>query len=245
MNNHTIVILAFNNHTLTMNNIERLIKNGYENNILLFDNGSSPSFTKYMKKYNISYHREEKNLLVNPAWNKVFNMVKSKYITLLNNDCFVISKNYFSEIINHMEINNIILSSCKTFNVKKISSFKLKLYEKYYNFFINKKLKFFSSARRQGWIMTINLDIYKTLDYEIPDYFKLWYGDDWIWSQVLNNNYSYAIYKNRYAIHLRNKTISNPEFKKIIDTDKENFINNKQLFNQKVYQKSRMFNRYV
>ena len=110
MNNHTIVILAFNNHILTMNNIEYLIKNGYERNIFLFDNGSSPSFIEYIKKYNISYHREEKNIYVNPAWNKIFNMVKTKYITLLNNDCFIISKNYFNQIIQHMDSNDIVLS---------------------------------------------------------------------------------------------------------------------------------------
>ena len=144
-----------------------------------------------------------------------------------------------------MDANHIILSSCKTFNIKNLTKIKFNLYDKYYNLFQKNKLKYFSSARRQGWIMTINLNAYKTLDYKIPNYFKIWYGDDWIWSQILTNQFNYAIYKNRYAIHLRNKTISNPEFKKIIDTDKENFINNKQLFNQKVYQKSRMFNRYV
>ena len=93
--------------------------------------------------------------------------------------------------------------------------------------------------------MTINLNVYKTLNYKIPDYFKLWYGDDWIWSQILTNNLNYAIYKNRYAIHLRNKTISNQKFKKIIDLDKENFNKYNNLFNENIYQKSRIFNRYV
>ena len=245
MNNHTIVILAFNNHILTMNNIEYLIKNGYERNIFLFDNGSSPSFIEYIKKYNISYHREEKNIYVNPAWNKIFNMVKTKYITLLNNDCFIISKNYFNQIIQHMDSNDIVLSSCKTFNIKNLTKFKFKLYHSYYNLIKSEKLNYFSNARRQGWLMTINLNVYKKLNYIIPDDFKIWYGDDWIWSQILTNNLNYVIYKNRYALHLRNKTISNQKFKKIIDLDKENFVKHKNLFNKNIYQKSRIFNRYV
>ncbi len=45
---HTIALLAYNNHELTLKNIQHLINNGYKNNILLFDNGSSPSFKKML-----------------------------------------------------------------------------------------------------------------------------------------------------------------------------------------------------
>ena len=43
---HTIAILAYNNHELTLKNIQHLINNGYKENILLFDNGSNPSLKK-------------------------------------------------------------------------------------------------------------------------------------------------------------------------------------------------------
>ena len=71
----------------------------------------------------------------------------------------------------------------------------------------NKKLKFFYGARRQGWLMTLNLNQYKQMDFQIPDYLKLWFGDDWIWGQFVLNNGKYGVYKNRYAIHLKNTTI--------------------------------------
>ena len=46
---HTIAILAYNNHELTLKNIQHLINNGYKNNILLFDNGSNPTFKNIPK----------------------------------------------------------------------------------------------------------------------------------------------------------------------------------------------------
>jgi len=242
---HTIIILALNNHNVTLSNLKYLKKNNPGCKILLYDNGSYPIYKEKIKNMNIDYYREEKNIYVNPAWNKIFDMVNTKYITLLNNDCFVISRNYFKQIIKHMNTNDIILSSCKTFNINNLTKFKFNLYHKYYNLIQSEKLNYFSKARRQGWLMTINLNVYKKLNYIIPNNFKIWYGDDWIWSQILTNNLNYVIYKNRYAIHLRNKTIANSEFQKIIEKDKNNFIKNKKLFNENIYQKSRMFNRYV
>ena len=82
--NHTIAILAYNKHKLTLKNLNHLISLGYRNNILLFDNGSDPSFKKISEKLNIQYHREDVNVYVNPALNKIFQKVDSKYLTLLN-----------------------------------------------------------------------------------------------------------------------------------------------------------------
>ena len=106
-------------------------------------------------------------------------------------------------------------------------------------------MKFSSKVRRQGWLMTLNLKIYKKLNYTIPDYIKIWYGDDWIWSQIIKNNKKYVIYKNRYALHIRNQTISNQEIKKIIKFDKIMISKNGDWIEKKIYQKSRLFNRYI
>ena len=91
---HTIAILAYNNHELTTKNLNHLISLGYGKDILLFDNGSNPSFEKISTGLNIRYHRQEQNIFVNPAWNKLFDQKNCKYLTLLNNDCFVLSQNY-------------------------------------------------------------------------------------------------------------------------------------------------------
>ena len=70
--NLTISILAYNKHDITNQNIKHLCSMGYSQNIFLFDNGSSPSFDKISKRYGIRYYKEENNIFVNPAWNKIF-----------------------------------------------------------------------------------------------------------------------------------------------------------------------------
>ena len=98
MNNlsHTIAILANNNHALTLKNVEHLISLGYRENILLFDNGSDPSYEVSANKLEIRYQRESENIFVNPAWNMIVNQENCSYLTLLNNDCLILSSNYFS-----------------------------------------------------------------------------------------------------------------------------------------------------
>ena len=123
MNNlsHTIAILAYNNHALTLKNVEHLISLGYRENILLFDNGSDPSYEMNAKKLEIRYQRESENIFVNPAWNIILKQENSDYLTLLNNDCFVLSSNYFTDVLNHMKNNNIGITSCKTKNIVQLN----------------------------------------------------------------------------------------------------------------------------
>ena len=216
---HTIAILGFNNHKITLSVLNYLRKSGCNDHILFYDNGSWPSFENLITDSNITYHRNEKNIYVNPAWNEIFDLVETKYLTLLNNDCLIQSSDYFTDILYHMEQNEIAISSCKTKNIKSYNLFN-KIYYRIKYKFSSKPLKYSKTARRQGWLMTINLEIYKTLDYKIPSYLKVWYGDDWIWSQIILNNLNYSLYKNRYALHVKSSSTSNVS--NIIQDDIEN-----------------------
>ena len=208
-NNHTIAILGFNHHKLTLSAIQQIRESGCNDPILFYDNGSNPSFEGMINDSNFIYYRKEKNIYVNPAWNEIFDLVKTKYLTLINNDCLIQSYNYFSDILNHMDQNKIIISSCKTKNIQSYNFINKLFYKIKYKFYSTKPLLFSNGARRQGWLMTINLKKYKTLDYKIPSYLKIWYGDDWIWSQIILNNLNYSIYKNRYALHVKSSSTSN------------------------------------
>ena len=249
MNNlsHTILILAYNHHDITLKNIRHLIALGYRENILFFDNGSLPSYENYTNKLQIRYQREPENIFVNPAWNIIFNQESCDYLTLLNNDCFILSPNYFEDILYHMQQNDIGITSCKTKNIIQLNK-SLKT-DKY--FFLNKENrtpKFIANARRQGWLMTLNLQKYKQMDFHIPDYLKLWYGDDWIWGQFIQNKSKYGVYNNRYAIHKKASTISLDEMQSIIKSDNANLHQYGDWYKQlsaKLHVKSRLFNRYI
>ena len=51
--------------------------------------------------------------------NKTIDLIKTRYLTLLNNNCYILLHNYFNEVIAHMMNYDIALSSCKTINMKK------------------------------------------------------------------------------------------------------------------------------
>ena len=244
---HTIAILAYNNHDLTLKNVEHLISLGYRKNILLFDNGSDPTYEPNAHKLEIRYQREHDNIFVNPAWNIIINQENCDYLTLLNNDCFILSPNYFTYALEHMKNNDIGISSCKTKNIVKLNKM-LKTDNFFFSHKEATKLNFISKARRQGWLMTINLTIYKSLDFQIPDYIKLWYGDDWIWGQFLKNKIKTAVYENRYAVHLKNSTISSKKMQEVVKIDNENLIKFGEWYRKLsplLHKRTRLFSRYV
>ena len=245
---HTIAILAYNNHELTYQNIKHLCSLGYTKNILLFDNGSDPSIENIANKFGIRYHRERLNIYVNPAWNYIFTMEDCHYLTLLNNDCFILTPSYFEDILPHMEKNKFGISSCKTRNIACLKNSNFKSNDYFY--FPNevKTLIYNNHARRQGWLMTMNLKIYKKMEYLIPNYLKIWYGDDWIWSQFIKNNIKTAVYKNRYAVHIKSSSISSKALQEIVKTDNNNLDKYGDWHREMsplLHKRTRLFSRYV
>ena len=96
--------------------------------------------------------------------------------------------------------------------------------------------------------MTINLIKYKELDYQIPDYLKLWFGDDWIWGQFLKNKIKTAVYGNQYAVHLKNTTISSKKMQEVVKSDNENLIKFGEWYRKLsplLHKRTRLFSRYV
>jgi hypothetical protein len=86
------------------------------------------------------------------------------------------------------------------------------------------------------------------MNFQIPDYLVLWFGDDWIWGQFIQNETKYGVYNNRYAIHMRSTTISKEDVKSIIDDDKMNlhkYGDWYKMLSPKLHIKSRLFNRYI
>lgn len=240
-------MLGYNNQELTHSSLSHLRANGCSDPILFIDNGSEPSFEPILKDIpDLQYIRKEQNIFVNPAWNEVFENAETRFITLLNNDCFILSSGYFAEIIPHMLERNIALSSAKTMRVKSLpasirSGFWQSVQER-------GKLRFNDHTRRQGWLMTLDLQQYRKLNYRIPDDYKIWFGDDWIWSQVFLNGLTAGVYTNRFAMHIDAPVTYSPRIEEIIRQDKNNLVEKGDWYRQalpRIHRKTRFLSRYA
>ena len=79
-------------------------------------------------------------------------------------------------------------------------------------------------------------------------YLKLWYGDDWIWSQFIKHNLNTAVYNNRYAVHIKNSSISSEVMQNIIKEDNSNlekYGDWHREISSKLHKSTRLFSRYV
>ncbi|MBI2074531.1 MAG: glycosyltransferase family 2 protein [Candidatus Levybacteria bacterium] len=108
----TIVILNFNGIRDTRICLKSLIKTSYNNcNILVVDNGSTKNealiLAKEFKFKNIKFIRFPKNLGFSGGNNAVIPTIKTKYITLLNNDTIVPPK-WLELLIDTLEKDNSI-----------------------------------------------------------------------------------------------------------------------------------------
>jgi GT2 family glycosyltransferase len=216
--NHTVVILGFNHHEITLEVLERVVDKNPSCEVLFFDNGSTPPF-KDLLGPSIEYVRKSENVYVNPAWNEIFDACRTKYVTLLNNDCLPLRANYFDSVIKNMEHNNLSMTSCKTLDIKAVTRPRICffwIWDKWLSLF---NLKPVMEARRQGWLMTINLQHYKQCDYKIPQDLKVWYGDDWIADQLYKHGYKIATYRNALAIHVTGTSSGSEKIKAVIARD--------------------------
>lgn len=218
MHDHTIAVLAFNNHEMTYRLVKHMRRLGFAGRLLIFDNGSDPPFDSTRIPPPATVHREPENIYVNPAWNRIIERVDTRYVTLLNDDCFVVSPGYFEEVTDYMRHRRIALTTPSTLNVRTIHPSVAT--SPLIRWFSSSALRFSERYRRQGWLMTIDLQMYRSCrDWRIPDYLKLWYGDDWIWYQIARHGGSAGTVLNRYALHRRDPAGKNPTVQRLIDHD--------------------------
>jgi len=218
--NHTIAVLGFNHHDITMKVLDRVMAKNPNCKVLFFDNGSQPPF-KDMLSPSVEYIRKPENVYVNPAWNEIFDLCDTKYVTLLNNDCLPLRDSYFDDVIRDMEENDLSMSSCKTVDIKALTKARILFYGLWDKLLSQFDMNPVEKAKRQGWLMTLNLDNYKQCNYKIPNELKVWYGDDWIADQLFKNGYKGVVYKNALAIHVQSTSSGSQHIKDVIARDSE------------------------
>jgi GT2 family glycosyltransferase len=218
--NHTIAILGFNHHDITMKVINRVMKKNPNCKVLFFDNGSIPPF-KDLLDPSIEYVRKPENVYVNPAWNEIFDLCSTKYVTLLNNDCLPLRESYFDYVIQDMEDNGLSMSSCKTIDIKALTKTRIFVYGLWDKLLSKFHMNPVEKSKRQGWLMTLNLENYKQCDYKIPNELKVWYGDDWIADQLFKNGFKRVVYKNALAIHVQSTSSGSDHIKAVIKKDSD------------------------
>jgi len=218
--NHTIAILGFNHHQITLDVLYRVIKRNPKCKILFFDNGSNPPFKDMLPK-SVEYIRKEQNIYVNPAWNEILDHVQTKYLTLLNNDCLPLRHHYFEDAIADMEEHNLSITSCKTIDINALTRTRIWLYSQLDKLLSRFNLNPVETARRQGWLMTINVEHYRQCEYKIPQDLLVWYGDDWIAYQLHKNGFKGATYRNTLAIHVQSTSSGSQHIKDIIAQDSD------------------------
>lgn len=173
--------------------------------LIIIDNNSTPEIKKIISNKNkiVNPH----NLFVNPAWNQImeyFLSTDNDILIILNSDMIV--REGSLDIIRNIDIDGDM------------------------SIMLPKQVKQFSSHISQDiqtipWgypgIMIILTRKMCEIVYPIPSGIKLWFGDDWMFKNLINAGYSLRIYSSIECIHGGSRSLfSLPDYSSIIEQDK-------------------------
>lgn len=194
--NISVLVVNINNLEYTKNCITDLLSQTYKDfNITLIDQGSTEvGTTDYLNSLsdnkNINIIQNTENVSLNKLWNDFYLNSDSEYLCYLNNDVRL-TKNF---IINTLDILNtddkvgIVIHSSNSFRYNK------SLPELDYRFTKNKI--------KQGWEFTIR----KSLYVPIPSLLEFYYGDDWLFHKIYEQNYEVAVCISSPILHFGEKS---------------------------------------
>ena len=177
----SVVIPVMDSVEITKHLFEQISENTYiPSEIFLIDNGTDHKFYKFYKFHkifptlNIQYVRYERNMGVNIAWNEGIYRSNMPYISVLNND-IVITKYFFEKIYKSFladpTLGVVVPSTVDSAN---------DLYDD------NGGPHLVDLQKREGWAFTIKKEVTEACG-PIPHPFKIYYGDDYLfsWSKKL------------------------------------------------------------
>lgn len=170
----SVVIPVMDSFEMTKNLFQQIVRNTVvPSEIFLIDNGSrSTDFSKFPKlfsKLNIQYIRFDENRGVNLAWNEGLFRASNNYISILNND-LIITDYFFEKIISGYNQDATIGILVPT-TVNRVQEL----------FIDTSDSELINLEKREGWAFTIKKEIIVESGM-IPFPFKIYYGDDFLFS---------------------------------------------------------------
>jgi len=221
-----IIMPCLNNLWYTKTAIESIAKNSYPHYLEFFiiNNGSTDGTSEYLKSLKIkSLIENNSNVGVTKSWNQGIKAAldsNADYFCILNND-IVCGPHWLDSIIEALSKNE------KEFyfpngNIQHSKDFDKKVIEEV------KKQKGIKSPGKCGWAMFFTK---KTIEkfYPIPEQFKIWYNDDYIYYKLMDEGYSALTLHDSIIHHFGSKTVLNTvngklQFGPAIDSDRAEFL---------------------
>lgn len=189
----------------------------YKDNVdmVLIDNGAEEGVKEvlnyYSERENVLVIHNEQNIYVNPAWNQIINYFLSTdhdYLLIMNSD-LILQKDWNKVLDMYFENYPDLIP------IPVIEEDLMK-----YNNGITLTIKHKEVTEgTAGVLIIINRKQAKNI-YPIPNYIKIWFGDNWIY-EILRTKYKTVIVENLVCYHSGSQNIIRlKEANTIIENDK-------------------------
>lgn len=195
----TVIIPTIWKSEYTLNLLEKYQNSEWVSEIILINNAPSLTPSNFEKRSKIVHHKTE-NIYVNPSWNIGVEMSKNENI-LISNDDVIFDVDSALKYVDSLEGYTAIGVNPETYKSKP-NEFGL----------IN------GHFIGEGWGCL--LFVKKSLWKPIPNFLKIWYGDDWI--ARTNINIKSMMYKGGVETRMSSSTQSG-DFNDIIRQDISNW----------------------
>jgi len=190
--------------------------------ILIINNGAEPAVISVIEKFNKHYQNvtvinNSNNIYVNPAWNQILEYFLQHpdydYVCIMNSD--IIMQHQFNIVLdrNHfLSPNDIYIAT----QVNNIVAIKNRL-----NAITDKKTEVTEGTAGVNIILNRKQ---AEIIYPIPEYIKIWFGDNWIYEILREIGYKTYILDSLQAFHYGSQNVSKlPGISQIIEKDKKNW----------------------
>lgn len=183
----------------------RLNKSSSVDEIILIDNDPINKIDNLDKIDKLKYWTDNRNIYVNPAWNKGVELAKNDLICICNDDTtFDVDSLFLFVIKNSRFLGSIGMHSHNYLESSKENV----LYE------LKTKKVLHQMLKGAGWGTC--LFVKKSKWKPIPDGLKIWYGDDWI---AAMNGKTYALRTSQKMETEMETTSGRPELSEVVKKD--------------------------